>query len=360
VRQVIVDPALAVEEQYDTLVVGHRWPSLTHGLVEDLHARGRRVLGVYDRDEPAGQDLLVAFGVDATVASDGGPGGIVAALRGLHERTTAPPTAPVATADPSLRRGIVTAVSGVAGAGVTEIAIGLAVAWRDSVLVDANDVAPSIAPRLGLAIEPNLRTAIDAVEYEREPPQAQLVTPRDAAVHVLAGLAAVGVWRQVRPPEVLRLVDRLAADAEHVVVEVAGTLEDLPVAMARPRHALSRAVIGAADRIVAVGAPAPAGIARLLGWIGQARSLAPHTPVHVVVNRAPKDAFRRGEILDEVRAAFGIASVGFVPADRRVEAAAWAGTVVARGPFARGVRRVAAVVDGRGAAGVARAAGAAA
>ena len=36
-----------------------------------------------------------------------------------------------------------------------------------AVLVDADDVSPTVAPRLGLPIEPNLRTAIDAVEHGR-------------------------------------------------------------------------------------------------------------------------------------------------------------------------------------------------
>src|SRR5262249_18810395 len=81
VRQVLIDPALALEEQYDVLVVSHRWGALTHGLVDDLHARCRKVLGVYERGEPVGHDWLVAVGTDATVASDDGAAGIVAALR---------------------------------------------------------------------------------------------------------------------------------------------------------------------------------------------------------------------------------------------------------------------------------------
>jgi len=51
--------------------------------------------------------------------------------------------------------------------GRTELAIELALALgrRTSiVLLDADDVAPAVGPRLQLPIEPNLRTAIDAVE----------------------------------------------------------------------------------------------------------------------------------------------------------------------------------------------------
>src|SRR5581483_848976 len=120
VRQVLIDPALALEEGYDVLVVSHRWPSLTHGLVDDLHARGRRVLGVYDVEEPAGRDSLLARGADAVVASDGGPAGIVAALRALHgdaagNRAAATPAAD----DAGAGRGPITVVAGPRGAGAT-------------------------------------------------------------------------------------------------------------------------------------------------------------------------------------------------------------------------------------------------
>lgn len=54
VRQVVMDPALALGDQYDTLVVSHRWPALTRRFVDEVHARARSILGVYDPAEPAG------------------------------------------------------------------------------------------------------------------------------------------------------------------------------------------------------------------------------------------------------------------------------------------------------------------
>jgi hypothetical protein len=93
-----------------------------------------------------------------------------------------------------------------------------------------------------------------------------------------------------------------------------------------------------------VGWASPVGATRLVAWIGAARAHAPRTPVHAVVNRAPKRAFSQGELVDEVGRAFGVASVTVVPCDRRAEQAAWDGTVVTRGPFVRGVGHVAAEV----------------
>ncbi len=42
VRSVLVEPTLALEESYDVLVAGHRWPPLTRALVGDLHAARSR------------------------------------------------------------------------------------------------------------------------------------------------------------------------------------------------------------------------------------------------------------------------------------------------------------------------------
>jgi hypothetical protein len=342
VRQVLIDPALVLEEQYDVLVVSHRWSALTRGLVDDVHARGRAVLGVFDRDEPAGHDLLVAAGADATVASDGGPAGIIGALRGLRGDGTGESAR--RTAEPeAVRGGAIVAVSGPAGAGATEVAIALAAASRGTVLVDADDVAPAVAPRLGLPLEPNVRTAVDAVEHDGEDPAGCLVTR--GALRVLVGLPSAATWAQVRPTELLRLLDRLAAGASRVAVNVAGTLEDIAVPMARPRHGIARAVLAEAGDVVAVGSATPVGVTRLIAWIADARALAPRARLHVVLNRAPKDAFRCRELAGEVEGSFGVASVAVAPYDRRVDMAGWNGVLVGRGPFTRSIAQLAGALE---------------
>src|SRR5687768_11993016 len=70
VRHVLMDPALALEEEYETLVVSHRWPALTPAFVHAIHARRRRLLGVYDRSEPAGREHLASLGADRVIESD--------------------------------------------------------------------------------------------------------------------------------------------------------------------------------------------------------------------------------------------------------------------------------------------------
>ena len=81
VRSLVLEPAVALEESYDVLIAGHRWPALTRAFVDDLHTRGRVVLGVFDSEESASRAHLVAIGVDAIVESDAAPVTFVRAMR---------------------------------------------------------------------------------------------------------------------------------------------------------------------------------------------------------------------------------------------------------------------------------------
>jgi hypothetical protein len=190
-----------------------------------------------------------------------------------------------------------------------------------------------------------VRTAIDAVEHADGVLDDQCVALAGTAARVLAGLPTAAAWSQLRPPELLRVVERFVAAGSAVLANVAGALEDLPVSMARPRHAVARALVAECDVIVAVGDADPVGVARLLQWMAGARRLAPRAPMHVVLNRTPPNAFKRGELFDEIAAAYATASVSPVPYDRRVGSAAWDGVLVRRGPFLRATQRVAARLE---------------
>ena len=191
VRQVVMDPALAFVEQYDVLVVSHRWPALTRGFVERAHADERSVLGVHDPAELPAREFLEGVGVDGVVANDATMAEFLDALVGVVPATA---TSARATRDglqatgrrsgsasdhDDLRPGL-TAIAGTPGAGRTEIALALAtVVARSSepvLLLDADELAPSLQQRLGRPIEPNIRTAIEAVVYGAGDP-ARSTTP---------------------------------------------------------------------------------------------------------------------------------------------------------------------------------------
>jgi MinD-like ATPase involved in chromosome partitioning or flagellar assembly len=341
VRSVLIEPSVALDEAYDVLVAGHRWPALTRALVADVHGRGRAVLGVFDRAEPASRSHLLELGVDAVVESDGGSEAFVRAIAAVRvERASSEPE-PVSTV---ARRARLVVVGGPCGTGRTEVAIQLALAISaqcSTALVDADDVAPAIAQRLQLAIEPNLRTAIEAAEHGRG--DFDRAIARYASLRVVAGIPNTGSWAHVRPAEVLRVIDAVGERAPLVVVDGAGCLEDFRSGT-RGRFATARALVGEADLLVCVCDAAPHGLCRLLAWTVAAQELAPDTPVAVVVNRAPSARFRRGEIYEEITASVPVVDVNFVPYDERVADAAWAGTPVPRGPFTRSLARLAAIV----------------
>jgi MinD-like ATPase involved in chromosome partitioning or flagellar assembly len=333
VRQLLVDPDLALDEEYSTLVTGHRWPALTPALVDDLHHRGRSVLGVWDRAEPESRVLLAAAGVDGLVASDASTSEIVDAIAALPRPSDTPRIDTDDVPPASRARRIV--VGGPAGAGSTEIAIALAAALgarrSRALLVDLDDAAPAVATRLGLALEPNLRTALDAVEFHVGCAQDAIVPA--PGVDVVAGVAT---RTRLRIGEVLRALDALGRDRGDLVVDTAAPRD--------PAGDLAVAVAGTADVLVAVCSPSPVGIARFVGWLADVLPAVSGAAVHVVVDRAPASAFRRGEIRDELAATVAAASITFVPTDARLDDAAWSGAVATRGPFARAVRDLALVI----------------
>jgi CO dehydrogenase nickel-insertion accessory protein CooC1 len=347
VRAVVVEPGVALEESYDVLVAGHRWPALTRALVADVRSRGRAVLGVCDREEAASRAHLAALGVDAIVDSDAGADGFVRAIASAATgaRAETPTRTPAPRAD--VRAGRLVTVGGPPGAGRTEVAIELAAALTrhaSTALIDADDVAPAVAQRLGLALEPNLRTAIDAVEHGRGALDACVhMEPRRRLV-VVGGVPNAHGWAQVRPGEVLRVVAGLAARFELVVADGAGSLDDLPGAGGRGRFATARALVADADALVAVCDASPHGVTRLLAWVVDARALAPDVPFVVVVNRAHRSRFRRGELWDEIRTSAAVVDVAFASYDPRVVAAAWDGAPVAGGPFTKAIADVARAV----------------
>src|SRR3954462_5819098 len=125
VRHIVVEPSVALDEEYDVLVVSDRWPALTFGFVGAVHARGRSILGVFDPEEPAGKDHLVDLGVDATIAADAEIAEFGVVLGELGAASSRPTDlgdghvsgVPTREDEPP---GTVVAVSGARGSGVTE------------------------------------------------------------------------------------------------------------------------------------------------------------------------------------------------------------------------------------------------
>ena len=361
VRARVIDAREALDDVYAVLVVEDLTSFLTPRLIGELRARGRRVLGVHEPDEPWARQRLVDLGVDATIEADATPEGFVRAIDALaatadvdarfsqivsEELATLAPV--VASHAPT--RGTVIAVGAPpGGCGATEVAIELAAAAAHdgpTALVDADEFAPSIAQRLGMSLHPNLRSAIDALEHRTGRVDDTLRSAPGSTLEVLAGLPHGRDWHEVRASDIVGVIDELVA-ARVVVANVGHGVEDLVAQGAPPRFAVTRALLGRADRIVAVGTPTPVGVARLLDWVATVRVLAPLTPIAIVVNRAPAQRFKRAELAAEITRSFAPTTLAFAPEDRRVSDAAWDGTLATTGRFSRAVGRLLVELDVR-------------
>jgi MinD-like ATPase involved in chromosome partitioning or flagellar assembly len=334
VRQIVVEPSVALEEDYDVLVVSDRWPALTFGFVTAVHSRGRSVLGVFDPEEPAGKDHLRALGVDATIAADADAAEFVlalAALRGATGRVVAPADHPASDVDPSgvaPDLGALVAVCGPRGSGVTEVALGLAVGalshHRSVLLLDAHESAPSLATRLGVGLDPHLGKAVDACAHglgELDDCEVLVSAGTGAPLRVVPGHATSRAATQVTTRDVLDVVAAVRSRHDLVVVDL------------EARSLTERAVAPLADVVVGVMGASPVAVVRGVDWLVEQDRTGMASPVHLVVNRAPSSRYVREEIRREVERTVRPRSFAWCPHDRAVEAAAWDGAPVARGGF---------------------------
>ncbi len=228
------------------------------------------------------------------------------------------------------------------GTGATEVTVTLAAALAargaSVVIVDGDDNAPSIGQRLGLPLHPNLRTAIDILEHRTGSLEDTLI-PVAPGITALPGLPNVRDWSEVRPRQVRDVVLELRRAARYVVVDVGSQIESIGFGEGASRHGITHELLGVADRAIAVGLGGPVGLARLLDWVAAATHHTSGRPFDVLINRAPRDAFRRNELIEELTRTYRPASLAFLPDDSRLAAAAWNGDVPARGRFARSVSR---------------------
>ncbi len=331
VRVHVLHPDDATEEHFDVLLIDDICSFLTPRFVAQVVARGRRVVGIYERSTPEGKDRLAECGIDVIVDATAEPEeflrAVVVAAEGMTISEASPPPTEEIPAPSAGRLVVVAGPSG--GCGVTEVAVALAFALhrrRYSVsLVDADPSHPAIGPRLGLSLHPNLRTALDGLEHRGSVPAP--VRHRDVAV--VPG-ASHGDLDGIRPGQVLDLLGRLAAES-HVVVDCGTGFGDGPAAT----------LVGAADVVVAVGAASPVGVIRLLEWLAVAKGKRAGSPVFVAFNRSPASPHRRGQLLEEIIRSYPPEGIAFLPHDPAVGEAAWRGVPVERGRFARAVERLA-------------------
>lgn len=345
----LVGQALTPDDVHDTdfdLLVLDGWSSLlSRRLVEQVQRDGAAVLVLVDSDRPeAESNRLVDLGVSLSLPVSASPEEIVgracevAAVRrftGQDESSGAQPASE--ESEESVHRLVVV----LGQEGVTEVTANLAAAFgrlgRSTLLADFDTVTPSIAQRLGVPIVPNLLTASDHIRQGRF--DATSVVSHPAGFAVVPGLANSREWDEMTSVETGELVSAFRDEFSVTLAAVHPMLEDLaPLSGLEGRFDVSRRVVELADEALVVTAGSPVGLVRALSTIADIRSITA-APIHVVVNRMPRDRFVRAEWSRELARTFTPMSLTFLPFDRGLSKAAWNGRLVDRGPFAREVRR---------------------
>lgn len=206
------------------------------------------------------------------------------------------------TPRPVVERGSVVAVWGPGGApGRTSLAIALAgelaASGASVALADADTHAAAIAPSLALLDEaPGFAAAgrlagtgsLTTAELDR------VATSHRGGFRVLTGIGRPARWPELTGERVAGVLDAVRSWAGLTVVDVAASLEqdeELVSDVAAPRrNAATLEVLRRADRVVAVGAADPVGLARFLR--GHAELLEHVTPdrVTVVINKVRSGA----------------------------------------------------------------------
>ncbi len=348
VRLTAMGPEDLVAEPFDVLLIDDICSFLTPRLIERLQVSGRQVVGVYDPAEFAsGKDRLLECGVADVIEAEAHPDEFVAVLSRVAAEILVNEqgrdTGPEVDVDSHTEaRAPVIVVSGPpGGTGTTEVALALSLCLRrrelDVVLIDGDDHAPSLAQRLGLPLHPNLRTAIDIAEHRTGSVSSALHSIA-GGLRVMPGLPNVDDWAEVRPLHVADVVEQLRPACDVMVIDVGCQLDSKTDGGRLSRHRITHQLIAGADQVVGVGLADPVGIARLIDWLSSVGGIVARS-VDVLLNRTPRDSFRRNELIAELTRSYQPSSLGLLPEDRKVAAHRWDGTPVQGGRFYRGVDR---------------------
>jgi hypothetical protein len=129
------------------------------------------------------------------------------------------------------------------------------------------------------------------------------------------------------------------------VVTAARRAHEFVVVDVDERSSTAHAVADVAGAVLGVVHASPVGVVRGLEWTVDTLARRATTPLHLVVNHAPRSRFRQEEIRSEIERTVRPASLVWCPHDRAVESAAWDGLPVGRGAFRGACSRLAAAVD---------------
>ena len=333
--RMVLDPATLAEVDYDVVLATSKWAGLNDDLVERLHRNGRVLIGVFDGSREEERTRLAQLGVDWMLHDHDPVSTFIRAITSIAPLVAAP----VAMAKRrDLGAAPVIGITGIAGAGRTELAIALAMAIArahpGSVLLDADLRHASIAQRLQLSIEPGLADLLGSSVIEDLD-----IFPTVGSLRIVPGIVSpsVGTLHEARSLETI--IGALRTLTPACVIDGGSDLEyrERSQSGAEIESALSMATM-----TTVVGEGTPVGITRLMAYGAELQQRLGTSTIRFVINRAPRDVHRRRELREEMLQLFPHAAVDVIAVDRAVCDAAWIGIPVPRSRFTKDVNLIAA------------------
>ena len=321
-------------------IVGADSARLDSDVLSRVIDAGVKVIAVTSRGDEAAVDRMVSWGADEIVTVDERDLGatVSAAIAAVHRLTLVSSTSVSADDDPVARirfdaeqgASSVFVVWGPAGSpGRTSLAIGLADemsrAGRQTILIDADTWAPSLALALGLAddaagLASACRRALSGSLDERS--FQDLLRPINSRLRVLTGIGRSGRWTEVRRSAMLAVIARARAISDVVVIDCGFSIEsdeELVFDTAAPRRNASTFVsLEQATDLVVVGLADPIGLVRLVNGLSELDELALDGRRHVVANRVRESMLGRKPqeaVADVLHRHAGLTSVWCIPED---------------------------------------------
>lgn len=321
----LTDPVLALESAApDALLVAAVPGRLSQELLAACDARGIRVIALTEND--AGKRNAASLGLYDVLDLDTPIDVVDAVLRGSRA---------ISQDLPSPAAGTVLSVWGPAGApGRTTVAIALATeiaaTGRNVALIDADTHAASIAPVLGMLDEaPGFAAACrlagqDGLSLAELDRIRQPYSVHGGTVNVLTGIPRASRWPEISAERVSRTIAVCRDWAEYVVIDTGFSLEnDEEISsdlFAPRRNAATLAALQAADRVIAVGAADPVGLARFLRAYPDLVELCGDVPITTVVNKVRASVVGlnpNGQVRATLQRFGGVWDPVLVPADDR-------------------------------------------
>lgn len=339
IKSFIYDSTALFSDTYDVAIVSDAWPALNRSMVERIHSRGSRVIGVSDGSNDA-NEFLSSIGVDAILDSKKDAKLIceeailLLDTLNIQKESYIDLTAEehIENLDETIEdneertkvQSNVVTVFGTGGTGCTEMSTAISSRLIDSLLLDLDFEHPSIAPRANLYIEPHILDAIESAQNLKENFVDNI--NRLTKFSTIAGLTHSSMATDIRDYEITALIDESKSHFTNIILDC-GTLQT---------HSrfdiLQLAILKESDSIVIVGSCSPHGIIRVLEtlviateYIQKCERDLDELNIEIIINNAEADDRLISQIKNEILYCGIDCDITFIQKNKAVWTLAWKG-----------------------------------